>query len=99
MIPEFLKNDKDLTGDERGEMICRLVNQGYTLGLSVPMEFKDAMNTKIAQLAKETEPNGRWEAIELGFGAALNDRQKIRKIEIAKVKKSKRMSGLGRSKN
>ena len=99
MIPEFFKNNKDLTGDKRGEMICRLVNQGYTLGLSIPLEFKDAVTNKISQLAKESEPNGRWEAIELGFGAAMKDRQKIRKLEIAKVKKSRGMSGLGRSKN
>ncbi len=99
MIPDFFKNNKDLTGDERGEMICRLVNQGYTLGLSVPLEFKNAITSKISQLAKESEPNGRWEAIELGFDATLKDREKIRKIEIAKVKKSRGMSGLGRSKN
>ena len=98
MIPEFFKNDKDLTGEERGEMICRLVNQGYTFALSVPLEFKQAIEIKIEELVTKSENKGRWESIALGFEAGLKDRDKIRKIEISKVKKSKRMSGLERGK-
>ncbi len=74
----------------------KLVNQGYSLALFMPDEFKGAVNTKIAELSEKSPNNQRWQALAKGFEMGLQERKQERLNELAKTKKSRGRS-LGRT--
>jgi len=71
----------------------KLVNQGYSLELFLPEEFKEAIKKKMLELSKTGKNKERWEAISKGYEMALLERTQKRQQELAKAKK-----GRGKSK-
>ncbi len=67
----------------------KLVNQGYSLALFMPVEFQKAINSKIIELSAKSSNKERWQALAKGFEMGLLEKTKTRLSELEKAKKSR----------
>ena len=65
----------------------KLVNQGYMMGIALPLEFKNAIQAKMNELKTNSKDQERWTALSHGLEIALKERVIQRQQELTKARK------------
>ena len=66
-----------------------LVQKGLMFGLSIPLEFAQALKTKFKELAEKSNDKQRWLDLSEGFEMGLEQQLQARKQTLAKTKKGR----------